>query len=87
MSDSIKGHLENFLEQNGLIYHVTGVSINKEASKHGEDAVFIEAVTTGDVTRKYLQAWYLKRNKMSNIDIAEDFASKLDKTMRGTIDE
>jgi hypothetical protein len=87
MEGSIKELLERALESRGMRYLVSGVNINKNARRNGEEAVELTATIPQGGTVKFITAIYLKRNKMKNSEIVWDFGNKLDKAMRGTIDE
>ena len=79
---SIAEHID---ERMGVrMYHVQKIVVNKDAEVHGEAAVEVKAIVRH---HKEFTATYLKRNKMSPEDIAENFTNKMDSILRGTAEE
>jgi hypothetical protein len=81
---SLRAQIEGATDH--LSLHFDHIHIDKNASEHGEDAVKITASIPG-MPARFLEATYLKRNKLSDTEIAQLFSKKLDSVLRGTYSE
>jgi len=82
---SLKDDLERYLGTQ--MYHLHKVEIDKNARIHNEDATEITAFRREGDEIKSLSATYLDRNKMTSEEIAYNFSQKLDKWLKGTLEE
>jgi hypothetical protein len=82
---SLKEDLEVHL--GSMMHHLQTVQIDKNARIHNEDATEITAFRRVGDEIKSLSATYLDRNKMTSGEIAYNFPNKLDKWLKGTLEE